>query len=262
MTAKKAAAKKLKVTQVRSAIGCPADQRATVRALGLKRINDTVEQADTPAVRGMVVQGQAPREGGGALESERLSGPGAPSAAGTRQRCVRNESAGGERPARRGDPPGANEGAAHMQINDLFPAPGSRKDRKRVGRGNGQRPRQPSGRGDKGQNSRAGGGKGPGFEGGQNPLHMRLPKLPGFKNRFRTEYAVVNVVRLEEMFAGGRRRRRRRALVEKGVVKSTTAPVKVLGDGEITKTLTVKVDKVSGPAKAKIEAAGGTVETL
>lgn len=148
-----------------------------------------------------------------------------------------------------------------MQINDLFPAPGSQKKRKRVGRGNGSGHGSTAGRGDKGQNSRAGGGKGPGFEGGQNPLHMRLPKLPGFKNRFRTEYAIVNVSRLEEAFAAGDVVDVE-SLAQKGIVKSRIAPVKVLGDGDITKSLTVRVDKASASARAKIEGAGGTVETL
>jgi large subunit ribosomal protein L15 len=147
-----------------------------------------------------------------------------------------------------------------MQIHDLFPAPGSRKDRKRVGRGHGSGHGGRSGKGDKGQNSRAGGGKGPGFEGGQNPLHMRLPKLPGFKNRNRTEYSVVNVSRLNEIFSDGDVVDGD-ALLAKGVIKAATDSVKVLGDGELKKKLTVKVEKVSGPAKAKIEAAGGTVET-
>jgi len=148
-----------------------------------------------------------------------------------------------------------------MQIHDLFPAPGSRKPRKRVGRGNGSGHGSTAGRGDKGQNSRAGGGKGPGFEGGQNPLHMRLPKLPGFKNRFRVEYSIINVSRLEERFSAG-------DVVDidslfaAGMIKSKQAPVKVLGDGEITKKLTIKVDKVSAAARQKVEAAGGTVETL
>ncbi|MDI6713145.1 MAG: 50S ribosomal protein L15 [Anaerosomatales bacterium] len=146
-----------------------------------------------------------------------------------------------------------------MQIHDLFPAPGSRKERKRVGRGHGSGHGGRSGRGNKGQLSRSGGGKGPGFEGGQNPLHMRLPKLPGFKNRNRVEYAVVNVSRLDALYeAGGVVDVD--SLFEKGVIKSKTVPVKVLGDGELTKPLTVRVDKVSAPAKAKIEAAGGTVE--
>ncbi|MBU4557468.1 MAG: 50S ribosomal protein L15 [Actinobacteria bacterium] len=148
-----------------------------------------------------------------------------------------------------------------MQIHDLFPAPGSRKSRKRVGRGNGSGHGSTAGRGDNGQNSRAGGGKGPGFEGGQNPLHMRLPKLPGFKNRFRIEYVIVNVSRLEDRFAEG-------DVVDidslfaAGMIKSKQAPVKVLGDGEITKKLTIKVDKVSAAARQKVEAAGGTVEAL
>lgn len=148
-----------------------------------------------------------------------------------------------------------------MQVHDLFPAPGSRKDRKRVGRGHGSGHGGRSGRGNKGQLSRAGGGKGPGFEGGQNPLYMRLPKLRGFKNRFRTEYVIVNVSRLEERFSAGDTVDID-ALFGAGLIKSKTAPVKILGDGDITKAITLKVDKVSAPAKAKIEAAGGTVETL
>ncbi|MDZ4064452.1 MAG: 50S ribosomal protein L15 [Coriobacteriia bacterium] len=148
-----------------------------------------------------------------------------------------------------------------MQLHDLFPAPGSRKPRKRVGRGNGSGHGSTAGRGDKGQLSRSGGGKGPGFEGGQNPLHMRMPKLRGFKNRFRTEYVVVNVSRLEEKFAKGDVVDVD-AMFEKGLIKSKVAPVKILGDGDITKSLTVKVDKISGSARAKIEAAGGTVDSL
>ena len=147
-----------------------------------------------------------------------------------------------------------------MQLHDLFPAPGSRKDRKRVGRGHGSGYGGRSGRGNKGQLSRSGGGKGPGFEGGQNPLHMRLPKLRGFKNRFRTEYVIVNVSRLDERFSSGDTVDID-ALFAAGLIKSRTAPIKVLGDGDLTKSLTVRVDKVSAPAKAKIEAAGGTVET-
>ena len=146
-----------------------------------------------------------------------------------------------------------------MQLHDLAPAPGSTKNRKRVGRGHGSGHGGTSGKGDKGQASRAGGTKGPGFEGGQTPLAMRLPKLPGFKNRNRVEFAVVNVSRLEELFADGDVVDTE-SLTAKGVIKSASAPVKVLGDGEITKKLTVRVDKISGSAKQKIEAAGGTVE--
>jgi large subunit ribosomal protein L15 len=146
-----------------------------------------------------------------------------------------------------------------MQLHDLSPAPGSTKKRKRVGRGNGSGHGSTAGRGDKGQNSRAGGGKGPGFEGGQNPLAMRLPKLPGFTNHWRQEYDVVNVARLEGLFADGDTVDAD-SLKAKGVVKSTDAVVKILGDGKLTRKLTVKVQKVSASAKAKIEAAGGTVE--
>jgi large subunit ribosomal protein L15 len=149
---------------------------------------------------------------------------------------------------------------AKMHINDLVPAPGSRKKRKRVGRGNGSGHGSTSGRGDKGQGSRAGGTKGAGFEGGQTPLAMRLPKLPGFKNRGRVEFAVVNVSRLDMLFSDGDVVDSE-ALVAKGIIKSAAELVKVLGDGELGKKLTVRVDKVSGPAKQKIEAAGGTVET-
>jgi large subunit ribosomal protein L15 len=146
-----------------------------------------------------------------------------------------------------------------MQLNDLFPAPGSRKARKRIGRGNASGHGTTAGRGDKGQNSRSGGGKGPGFEGGQNPLHMRMPKLGGFKNRNRVEYAVVNVGRLEELYAAGETVDVD-TLFAHGVIKGKTTPVKVLGDGDLTLALTVKVDKISAPARAKIEAAGGTVD--
>ena len=146
-----------------------------------------------------------------------------------------------------------------MQLNDLRPAEGSRKNRKRIGRGNRSGHGTYSGRGLNGQLSRAGGGKGAGFEGGQQPLAMRLPKLPGFKNHNRVEYAPVNVARLEALFADGETVDAE-SLMAKGVIKHDYIPVKVLGDGELTKQLTVKVDKVSASAKAKIEAAGGKVE--
>ncbi|MDI9589605.1 MAG: 50S ribosomal protein L15 [Acidobacteriota bacterium] len=146
-----------------------------------------------------------------------------------------------------------------MQLNDLRPAKGSTKARKRVGRGNSSGHGTTAGRGTKGQLSRSGGGKGAGFEGGQQPLAMRLPKLPGFKNRNRVEYAPVNVARLEALFEDGDTVDTD-ALVAKGVIKHDYIPVKVLGDGELAKRLTVRVDKVSASAKAKIEAAGGKVE--
>ena len=146
-----------------------------------------------------------------------------------------------------------------MQLNDLRPAEGSTTARKRLGRGNSSGTGTTAGRGTKGQLSRSGGGKGAGFEGGQQPLAMRLPKLPGFRNINRVEYAPVNVSRLEALFEDGETVDSE-ALVAKGVIKHDYLPVKVLGDGELTKSLTVKVDKVSASAKAKIEAAGGKVE--
>lgn len=146
-----------------------------------------------------------------------------------------------------------------MELKDLKPAEGSRHSRKRVGRGNGSGYGKTAGRGLNGQKSRAGGGKRPGFEGGQTPLAMRLPKLPGFRNINRVEYLPVNVSRLEEKFEAGEVVNGE-SLKAKGIIKHEDALVKVLGDGELTKALTVSVDKVSAYAKAKIEAAGGKVE--
>ena len=146
-----------------------------------------------------------------------------------------------------------------MELKDLKPAEGSRHSRKRVGRGNGSGYGKTAGRGLNGQKSRAGGGKRPGFEGGQTPVAMRLPKLPGFRNINRVEYLPVNVSRLEEKFEAGEVVNGE-SLKAKGIIKHEDALVKVLGDGELTKALTVSVDKVSASAKAKIEAAGGKVE--
>ena len=146
-----------------------------------------------------------------------------------------------------------------MELKDLHPAPGSRKARKRVGRGPGSGYGKTAGRGENGQLSRAGGGKRAGFEGGQTPLARRLPKLPGFTNINHTEYVPVNVSRLEEKFEAGATVDGE-SLVAAGIIKHADALVKVLGDGEITKALTVKVDKVSASAQKKIEAAGGKVE--
>lgn len=146
-----------------------------------------------------------------------------------------------------------------MELKDLKPAEGSKRNRKRVGRGPASGNGKTAGRGMNGQKSRAGGGKGAGFEGGQTPLTRRLPKLPGFRNFNRVEYVPVNVSRLDAKFNAG-------DLVDAdtlyaaGIIKNTTDPIKVLGDGEITKALTVRVDKVSASAKAKIEAVGGKVE--
>lgn len=146
-----------------------------------------------------------------------------------------------------------------MELKDLRPAEGSRKARKRIGRGNSSGHGTTAGRGTKGQLSRSGGGKGAGFEGGQQPLAMRLPKLPGFIHHGRIEYTPVNVSRLEEIYEDGDVVNGE-TLKAKGVIKHVDIPVKVLGDGDITKKLTIKVDKISASAKAKIEAAGGKVE--
>ena len=146
-----------------------------------------------------------------------------------------------------------------MQLHDLRPNEGAKKARKRIGRGNSSGHGTTAGRGTKGAGSRAGKHKGAGFEGGQTPLAMRLPKLPGFRNPNRVEYAPVNVSRLDGLFDDGDVVTNE-ALVEKGVIKRASQLVKVLGDGELTKKLTVSVDKVSKSAQAKIEAAGGKVE--
>lgn len=146
-----------------------------------------------------------------------------------------------------------------MELKDLTPAEGSKRDRKRKGRGPASGNGKTAGRGLNGQKSRAGGGKGVGFEGGQTPLARRLPKLPGFRNFNRVEYVPVNVSRLEAKFNAGDVVDVP-ALVAAGIVKHETDLVKILGDGELTKALTVKVDKVSDSAQAKIEAAGGKVE--
>ena len=146
-----------------------------------------------------------------------------------------------------------------MELKDLKPAEGSKRNRKRVGRGPASGNGKTAGRGMNGQKSRAGGGTGAGFEGGQTHLARRLPKLPGFRNFNRVEYVPVNVSRLDAKFNAG-------DLVDAdtlyaaGIIKNTTDPIKVLGDGEITKALTVRVDKVSASARAKIEAVGGKVE--
>lgn len=146
-----------------------------------------------------------------------------------------------------------------MELKDLKPAEGSRHSRKRVGRGPASGTGKTAGRGLNGQKSRSGGGKGNGFGGGQTPLARRLPKLPGFRNINHVEYLPVNVSRIEKYYEAGEIVDGE-SLVAKGIIKHSTDLVKVLGDGEITKAVTVKVDKVSASAKAKIEAAGGKVE--
>ena len=147
-----------------------------------------------------------------------------------------------------------------MRQDELSPALGSKKGRKRVGRGDGSGHGTYSGRGCKGQKSRSGAKMGRGFEGGQLPLIKRLPRKRGFVNIFRTEYSVVKIGKLNMFEAGSEVTPER--LVAAGVVKSLRHPIKILGDGEINYPLLVKANKFSAAAKAKIEAAGGTAEEV
>lgn len=141
-----------------------------------------------------------------------------------------------------------------LQMHDLKPAPGAKKDRIRVGRGEGSKGKT-SGRGDKGTKKRY--QVRPGFEGGQLPLYMRLPKLRGFKSPFKKEYQVVNVAALAELFPQGGEITVA-DLVAKGAVRDGY-PVKVLGDGEVSAAYIIKGVKASASAKSKIEAAGGSI---
>ncbi len=146
-----------------------------------------------------------------------------------------------------------------MKLHELWPAPGSRKRRIRAGRGDASRRGKTAGRGTKGQNARSGGGVRPYFEGGQLPLVRRLPHQRGFTNIFRVEYAVVNVGRLADWPAGTEVTPAR--LREAGLVRKDL-PVKILGDGDLTRPLTVHAHRFSASARQKIEAAGGTVVEL
>ena len=144
-----------------------------------------------------------------------------------------------------------------MKLHELQPAIGSTTAPKRLGRGVGSQLGKTSGKGHKGAKARSGGGKRPGFEGGQMPLTRRIPKR-GFTNIYRKEYAAVNVAALN-VFEDGTVITNE-ALIEAGLIKKTLDGVKVLGGGELTKKLTVSVDKVTESAKQKIEAIGGKVE--
>ena len=147
-----------------------------------------------------------------------------------------------------------------MKLETISPSPGSRKARKRVGRGDGSGHGTYSGRGCKGQKSRAGYRMKPGFEGGQLPLIKRLPRKRGFTNIFRIEYSVVNLTRLNVFEPESEVDPEK--LVTAGIVKSLRRPVKVLGEGDIDRPLSVKAHKFSAAARAKIEAAGGTTEEV
>ena len=147
-----------------------------------------------------------------------------------------------------------------MRQDELSPANGSKKNRKRVGRGDGSGHGTYSGRGVKGQKSRAGFKMRPGFEGGQLPLIKRLPRKRGFTNIFRTEYSVVNMDKLNTFESGSEVTPE--SLLAAGMVKSLRNPVKILAGGEIDHPVSVKAHKFSAAAKAKIEAAGGSAEEV
>jgi large subunit ribosomal protein L15 len=148
-----------------------------------------------------------------------------------------------------------------MRLHNLKPAAGSRTERKRIGRGHGSGSGKTSGRGQKGQNSRSGSKSRVGFEGGQMPLYRRLPKLGGFTPRSRKVFAIVNVSDLEQRFE-------KAAVVDPaalagaGLIKKERETVKILGDGELTKSLTVKAHAFTRGAREKIEAAGGKAEVI
>jgi large subunit ribosomal protein L15 len=166
-----------------------------------------------------------------------------------------------------------------MKLHDLQPAEGSRKERIRVGRGIAAGKGKTAGRGTKGQKARAGGGIPAWFEGGQTPLHMRIPKLRGFKNRFKIEYEVVNVGSIDALVArgafeqaeapakkgakgGGQITVNQDILRAVGLVRTLNKPLKILGAGELTVPLFVVADAFTASARAKIEAAGGVVNVL
>ena len=146
-----------------------------------------------------------------------------------------------------------------MKLNDLSPAKGSRKATKRIGRGVGSGSGKTAGRGTKGFNSRSGGGVRPGYEGGQMPLHRRLPKR-GFTNIFKKDIAVINIRDLARFDKGSVVDKE--ALVKMGLVKGKNDGIKLLGKGDIDYPLEIKINKVSKSAREKIEAVGGKVEVI
>ena len=147
-----------------------------------------------------------------------------------------------------------------MKLHELSPAAGSKKERKRIGRGTASGQGKTAGYGHKGQKARAGGGMRVGFEGGQMPLQRRIPKR-GFNNIFATEYATVNLSAIDAKFEAGAVVDAK-ALKDAGIIKKELDGVKVLGRGEITKALTVKAAAFSESAKQKIENAGGKAEEV
>jgi len=146
-----------------------------------------------------------------------------------------------------------------MTLDELKPAAGSNRKRKRVGRGDGSGHGKTSCRGHKGQGARSGGGTKPGFEGGQMPLQRRLPKR-GFHNPFRIEMSVVNLTQLESFPSGAEVTPE--SLCAQGLVRGKNRRIKILGDGSLSKPLTIKAHGFSAKAKAKIEASGGKTEVI
>lgn len=145
-----------------------------------------------------------------------------------------------------------------MKLNELKPNEGARHERRRVCRGG--KLGKTGGRGHNGQGSRSGGTKYPGFEGGQTPWYRRLPKYRGFKNPFRTEYQEVSLSDLE--IFDDKATVSPESLLEKGLIKNVRSPIKVLGNGELKKSLTVNLHAFTGSAKAAIEGAGGKAEVI
>ncbi|HIJ55341.1 MAG TPA: 50S ribosomal protein L15 [Deltaproteobacteria bacterium] len=146
-----------------------------------------------------------------------------------------------------------------MKLNELSPAKGSRSARKRLGRGVGSGTGKTAGRGSKGHNSRSGGGVRPGFEGGQMPIHRRLPKR-GFTNIFKKHFAEINIRDLSRFESGSLVDKG--ALIQEGLVRGKNDGIVLLGKGDISIPLTIKVNRTSKGAREKIEGAGGTVEVI
>lgn len=146
-----------------------------------------------------------------------------------------------------------------MKLHELAPMPGAKKKRKRIGRGPGSGHGKTATKGHKGLKARSGGGKRPGFEGGQMPLIRRIPKH-GFQNPFRIEYSIVNLKSLTAL--GTVDPITPQALVDAGLIKRTRQPVKVLGQGELGRAVVIQAHKFSQSAVAKIEAAGGRAEVI
>lgn len=214
----------------------PAKKAATKPAAEKKAPAKAAAEKKAPAKAAAAKAEKAPAEKAPAAKAEK-----APAKAAAKKPAAKKDAADAKR-------------EPVLKVHHLRPAPGSKKDKTRVGRGEGSKGKT-AGRGTKG--SKARGNIRPGFEGGQLPYHMRAPKLRGFKNPFRVEYQVVNLEKLAELYPKGGDVTVA-DLVEKGAVRKNER-VKVLGNGDIQVKLNVAVDKVSGSAEQKIVAAGGSV---